>query len=111
MSPNLQKGENPPSRTMARRRKAIGVVEPVTVRGQRGQRTVSAKVDTCASRTVVDMSLAATVGLGPLVRTSSVRSGTSRQGQLRPVASAHIVIAGKRFDARVGVSDRSRSEE
>jgi len=90
----------------APRKRTIGVVELITVKGKIGKVDVLAKIDTGASRTTVDTDIAARVGLGPVMDTVRIRTPTSRHPETRPLVEADLVIAGKEFDIPVAITSR-----
>jgi hypothetical protein len=87
-------------------KKAIGLVERVTVQGINGKEEVLAKVDTGASRTAADIRLAAAVGLGPITDTVIIRGSTGTARETRAMARARISLGGKAFDLPVAITDR-----
>ena len=89
-----------------KKRTIIGAVEEVTIRGRRRQVKVLAKVDTGASRTTIDTELAARAGLGPILDTVRIRAAVSEHPETRAVVDADIVIAGRKFDMAVAITDR-----
>ena len=88
--------------------KIVGVVEWVTVKGEKGLKTVKAKLDTGAFRTSVDFKVASEVGLGPVVDTVKVRSAVATNSETRALVEAEIIIHQQRFELPVSVDDRSR---
>ncbi len=91
-----------------RDRKIVGVVELVTVKGEKGMKTVKAKLDTGAVRTSVDFKVASEVGLGPVVDTVKVRSAVATNSETRALVEAEIIIHQQHFTLPVSVDDRSR---
>ncbi len=89
-----------------RKRVIVGVVEPVTVRGPRGDMTVQAKIDTGAERTTLDTELAAEAGLGPVLRRVRIRSAAAEKPEERDVVRATLVLEGEAFDVAAAVTDR-----
>lgn len=89
-------------------KKLIRLVERVLVRGPGGEESVRAKVDTGADRTTVDRRLANRLSFGPPVTKVMTKASAAREPVQRPVVLATIVVAGKPFRIRVGVTDRSR---
>jgi len=88
--------------------KIVGIIELVTVRGKKGMKTVKAKLDTGTDRTCVDYSLAAEVGLGPLIDTIKVRSNSGANPETHVLAEAEIIIHQQHFSLPVSLEDRSR---
>lgn len=94
------------SPAIRKERKLVGAVEPVIVRGRSGSRRVFAKIDTGASRTTIDLELAAKVGLGPVLDTVRVRAAMSEHAVTRALVHAGITIHGEEFDVPVALTDR-----
>ncbi len=69
----------------------IGLVERIRV----GNKEYLAKVDTGASRSSVDISLASEISLGPIVKKSIVRSVHGKS--VRPVVKIRFEIRGRKF--------------
>lgn len=86
----------------------IGLVEPIKIKGERGVRAISAKIDTGADRTSVDMKLASEIGLGPLTDTVKVKSSIGNEVEMRPVVQAKIIIHDRPFTLNVSLDDRSK---
>lgn len=97
-------GEKSPASRKEKR--IVGAIEPVTVRGRTGSQRVLAKIDTGASRTTIDLELAAKVGLGPVMDTVRVRAAISEHAEMRPLVDADIIIHGEEFDIPVALTDR-----
>ncbi len=86
----------------------IGLVEPVVLIGSKGRVKAKALFDTGATRSSVDMGLAAKAGLGPIVDTVQVKSKTMLTGSVRrPVVLAKVKIKKKKYKALMTVADRS----
>ena len=92
--------------TTKRKRMIIGAVEEITVRGRRKEVKVLAKIDTGASRTTIDMELAARAGLGPVLDTVRIRTAVCEHPETRALVDADIVIRGRKFDVPVAITDR-----
>ena len=84
------------------------MVQRVVVTGPGGEESVRAKVDTGADRTTVDKVLAGRLGLVPTGSKVSVKASAGGNKVERPLVNAAVTLAGKRFNLRVGVADRSQ---
>lgn len=82
----------------------IGQLERVTLHSERGKRTLTARIDTGAKWSSVDVKLAAKLGLGPIIEAKAITSshGTS----VRPVVKAKVTLAGRTINGRFTVYDR-----
>jgi len=89
-------------------KKVVRLVQRVIVTGPGGDESVRAKIDTGADRTTVDKVLAARLRLVPTGSKVAVKASVAGNKVERPLVSAEVTIAGKRFDLRVGVADRSQ---
>jgi hypothetical protein len=91
---------------MAKERIVIGPVEYVKVVGHNGEARVKGKIDTGATRTSVDVWLAANIGLGPTVDVAKVKSALD-EVRSRPLVRGIVEVAGEEFALAVSVDDRS----
>ena len=85
----------------------IGPVEYVKVIGHHGEARVKCRIDTGASRTSVDVWLAANIGLGPTVDVAKFKSAFLDEVRTRPLVRGIVEIAGVRFTLPVSLVDRS----
>ncbi len=92
---------------MAKENKTIvGLTEKVKLLSANGRRkTLMAKVDTGASRSSLDTSLASELNLGPIIKSKMVKS--AHGSRLRPIIEAEIEVAGKKVRAEFTLADRS----
>jgi hypothetical protein len=88
------------------KRRVIGIIQEVLVRGPGGEIQVRAKIDTGASRTSLDTALAKKLGLGPVERRVHTRSAAAERPEERDVVRATVIIDGRPFDAHVTITDR-----
>jgi hypothetical protein len=91
---------------MTKERIVIGPIEYVKVIGHNGEARVKGKIDTGATRTSVDVWLAANIGLGPTVDVAKVKSALD-EVRSRPLVRGIVEIAGEEFALAVSVDDRS----
>lgn len=84
----------------------IGPIEFVKVIGHNGEARVKGKIDTGATRTSVDVWLAANIGLGPTVDVAKVKSALD-EVRSRPLVRGIVEVAGEEFALAVSVDDRS----
>jgi RimK family alpha-L-glutamate ligase len=88
----------------------IGYTEDVLVSGTSGTERVVAKSDTGASRTSIDTRLAAAIGAGPIKSMTTVRSGSVKSGQARPVVDIVVGVGGDRHTVAASLQDRSHMD-
>ena len=83
-------------------REVIGLVEKVKIEGKE----ILAKIDTGATRSSIDINLAAELKLGPII---AARDYTNVHGKTtRAVLKAKLEIKGKRFNGIFNIMDRKR---
>ncbi len=95
-----------PERTGRAKRRVIGVIEEVILRGPNGEVHVRAKIDTGAARTSLDTDLAKKLGLGPVERRVHTRAAAADRPEERDVVKATLVIDSKVFETHAAVTDR-----
>jgi len=89
------------------KKKTLGLVELVTVSGKKNSITKKALLDTGATRSSVDVRVAAKAGIGPIVDSVKVKSKTTHEGFVRrAVAKATIEIRGIKLPVEVSIEDR-----
>jgi len=85
----------------------IGLVETVGIKGKKRLVHKKALFDTGATRTCVDVRIAAKAGLGPIFSSVKVKSASSPRGYTRrAIAQAIILVKGKRIKTGVNIEDR-----
>jgi hypothetical protein len=87
-------------------KKLVGLVEKIELIGEKRVSTL-ALCDSGAKNTSVDIGLAAQARLGPIVKTTKIKSASLSSHIRRPVVKAKIRIKGKVFNIEVNVQDRS----
>ena len=87
-------------------RTVVGLTERVTVYGPSGKKKeVMARIDTGATKSSIDVKLAAELKLGPVLKSKVVKSALGNT--LRPVIYTEIEIANKRIGSEFTLADRS----
>ncbi|MDY6765605.1 MAG: ATP-grasp domain-containing protein, partial [Halobacteria archaeon] len=100
----------PRPKTKSKEPMVIGYTEKVTVSGTSGTETVIAKSDTGASRTSIDIGLAAEVGAGPIKNITRVKSGSRKSSKSRPVVDLVVGVGGGRHTVTASVEDRTHMD-
>ncbi|HII71490.1 TPA: hypothetical protein HA265_01920 [Candidatus Woesearchaeota archaeon] len=84
----------------------IGLVERLTMVGPTGKRKeVLGRIDTGATKSSIDVRLAADLELGPILKTKIVKSASGRS--LRPVVKATVLLADKEVKTEFTIADRA----
>ncbi len=87
-------------------RTVVGLTERIRVRGPGGvAKDVLARIDTGATKSSIDVRLAAELRLGPVLKTKLVKSASGTT--LRPVVKSTIDLANKSLPAELTIADRS----
>jgi len=86
-------------------KKIIGLVEPITLIGETTKKKVIAKIDTGADKSSIDMKLAAELKLGPVVKTSLIKSASG--SLVRPIIRTEVVFANDKMKVYFTVADRT----
>lgn len=82
----------------------IGITEKIKIIGKRTSKIVTARIDTGATRSSVDAKLAARLLLGPVIKTTLVKS--AHGNRIRPIIKVPIKIAGKELKEEFTIADR-----
>jgi len=88
------------------KKRFVGLVEGIEVIGKKRVKTL-ALCDSGAKNTSVDIALAAKARLGPIIKTTKIKSASVRREIRRPVVRAKIRIKGRVFNTEVNIQDRS----
>lgn len=83
----------------------IGLAEKVSISHGGGKKIVIAKIDTGATKSSLDTSLAAELKLGPVIKSKLVKS--AHGSKLRPIIEAKIELAGKKIKSEFTLADRA----
>jgi hypothetical protein len=85
----------------------VGLVDRVEIKGKRGAVKKKALFDTGATRTSIDMGVAAKAGVGPIIKTVQVKAASNPRGaKRRIVAEATLIIKGRKIKTGVSIEDR-----
>ncbi|MBN1792948.1 ATP-dependent zinc protease [Candidatus Woesearchaeota archaeon] len=85
-------------------RTIVGLTEKIIVVGQSETKELIARIDTGATKSSIDLTLATRLGLGPVVDSKLVKS--AHGVKLRPVVQSEIEIGGKKILAKFTLADR-----
>ncbi len=90
-----------------KKKRILGLVEIVEIIGSKGRVRKKALLDTGATRSSVDVRVAANAGIGPIVNCVKVKSKTAHEGFMRrAVAKAVLEIRGTKIPVEVSLEDR-----
>ncbi|MFH1439843.1 MAG: RimK/LysX family protein [Candidatus Woesearchaeota archaeon] len=96
-----------PSYEKFNNRVIIGLYEKVDLLGDKSSRkTVIGRIDTGATRSSIDVKLAASLKLGPVLKTKMVKS--AHGATLRPIVEGVVIIAGKKIKTSFTIADRAK---
>ena len=88
-------------------KKVVGLVEIVIVKGTKGRVKKKALFDTGATRTSVDVKVAAKAGIGPIISSVKIKNASATGGYVRrAVAKATIIVKGEEINTAVNIEDR-----
>ncbi|MBS3121410.1 ATP-dependent zinc protease [Candidatus Woesearchaeota archaeon] len=91
----------------AKNKTYIGLYEKVTLMGNNTpNKEVIAKIDTGATRSSIDVKLAAGLKLGPVLTSRMIKS--AQGSTLRPIVEGEIIIAGKQLKVHFTIANRSK---
>lgn len=88
-----------------KRKSILGLVEKVTFHTKEGNKTILAKIDTGATRSSIDASLAKELGLGPAIYSKMIKS--AHGSRLRPIIMAEVELDDKKIKEDFTIIDRS----
>jgi hypothetical protein len=84
--------------------KLIGRVEPIWIKG----RKVDAKIDTGSYRTSIDLSLAAELKLGPIVKVKKFRSASLEEAERRALVKLRYKLGDEEIETIASVARREK---
>ena len=85
----------------------IGYTEHIHIYGPEGKdMKVEARIDTGATKSSIDSSLAAKLKLGPIVGTKMVKSANGES--VRPLIHVKLLVGKKEVEGEFSIADRNR---
>ncbi|HLC70449.1 MAG TPA: RimK/LysX family protein [Candidatus Nanoarchaeia archaeon] len=83
----------------------LGLTEEVTVIGPHKKQKVMARIDTGATASSIDTTLAAALNLGPMTKSKIVKSASGIKK--RPLIKVKVVMDGQTIEEEFNVADRA----
>ena len=84
----------------------VGLTEDIELLSENGNsKEVTAKVDTGATKSSIDIKLASKLGLGPVIKSKMIKS--AHGNKLRPIVEAEILLAEKKIRSEFTLADRT----
>ena len=83
----------------------VGLTEYVVIKGNQKNKEVIARMDSGATKSSIDISMASELNLGPVVDSRLIKS--AHGSKLRPVVEVEIIIKNHHIKARFTVADRN----
>jgi|TARA_Y100000310_G_scaffold53186_2_gene48790 hypothetical protein len=84
----------------------VGLTENISLVAKDGKsKQVTAKIDTGATRSSIDIKLASKLNLGPVIKSKMVKS--AHGNKLRPVIETEVLLAGKKIKSEFTLADRT----
>ncbi|MBU1199104.1 MAG: RimK/LysX family protein [Nanoarchaeota archaeon] len=88
-----------------KKRTIVGLTEIVKVNSNSHEQELIARIDTGATKSSLDLTLASELRLGPVVDSRLIKS--AHGSKLRPVVEAEINICGRTIKAKFTLADRN----
>nr|MCK4930109.1 ATP-dependent zinc protease [Nanoarchaeota archaeon] len=86
-------------------RTIVGLIEKIIVRSNSNKKELIARIDTGATKSSIDLTLASKLKLGPVVDSRLIKSAHGTR--LRPVVEAEVTIHGRTLRAKFTLADRN----
>lgn len=87
-----------------KKRTIVGLTEKVIVKSNDHKKELIARIDTGATKSSIDLTLASELRLGPVVDSRLIKS--AHGVKLRPVVKVDVVIGGRTLRAKFTLADR-----
>jgi len=92
--------------TKINRKITVGLTEKIRLTSNNGDdKEVTAKIDTGATKSSIDLKLASKLNLGPVIKSKIIKS--AHGNKLRPVVEGEIMLAGKKIKSEFTLADRT----
>ncbi|MBN1645761.1 ATP-dependent zinc protease [Candidatus Woesearchaeota archaeon] len=82
----------------------IGLTEDIEIFSPEGSQRIRGRIDTGATKSSIDVKLASTLKLGPIISSKLVK--TAHGNKLRPIVEAEIAIRDRRIKGQFTLADR-----
>ena len=86
-------------------RTIVGLTEKIVVKGNSDKKELIARIDTGATKSSIDLALASSVKLGPVIDSKLIKSAHGTK--LRPIVEVDVMIHGRTLRAKFTLADRS----
>ena len=83
----------------------VGLTEKIRLVSNGNSKDFTAKIDTGATKSSIDIKLASKLNLGPVIKSKIIKS--AHGNKLRPIVEAEILLAGKKIKSEFTLADRS----
>lgn len=86
-------------------RTIVGLTEKIIIKSNSNKKELIARIDTGATKSSIDLSLASEIKLGPVVDSRLIKSAHGTK--LRPVVEADVTLHGRTLRAKFTLADRN----
>ncbi len=87
-----------------KKRTIVGLTEKIIIKSNEHKKEVIARMDTGATKSSIDLSLASEIRMGPVVDSRLIKSAHGTK--LRPVVEADVTIRGRTLRGKFTLADR-----
>ncbi|MBW2990216.1 RimK/LysX family protein [Candidatus Woesearchaeota archaeon] len=86
-------------------RTIVGLTEKITIKSDSNKKELIARIDTGATKSSIDLTLASELKLGPVVDSRLIKSAHGTK--LRPVVQVEVTICGRTLRGKFTLADRN----
>lgn len=86
-------------------RTIVGFTETITIKSNGKSKKIVARIDTGATKSSIDTSLASELKLGPIIASKMVKSANG--AKLRPIVDVSVLLEGQEVTEKFTLADRS----